>query len=108
MPLDLYYAIITVLFAQATALLFVSCILSNDWWNLFVILPLIFVPIPFVMFGVGSEYSIALDGTNSVWKSIVEFLGGFFISCAFAIVGVTYHWGKVNRFVKEDFLNLFE
>jgi hypothetical protein len=63
---------------------------------MFIILPLIFVPVSFVMFGVGNENAIALDGTNSVWKSFVEFLGGFFISCALAIAGVTYHWGRTN------------
>eukprot|EP00475_Leptophrys_vorax_P008209 TRINITY_DN1528_c0_g1_i1.p1 TRINITY_DN1528_c0_g1~~TRINITY_DN1528_c0_g1_i1.p1 ORF type:complete len:112 (+),score=17.93 TRINITY_DN1528_c0_g1_i1:243-578(+) len=86
-----------------------SCMLSKDFWNLFSFLPLMFAPIPFIFFGTGQEASSLMTVDNTGWKAFAEFLSGFFLASAWAVIGVTYHWGKTHKssFILGIFSNLF-
>jgi hypothetical protein len=66
-----------------------------------------FAPIPFIFFGTGQE-AYSMDSGGSGWKAFAEFFSGFFIASAWAVIGVTYHWGKTHTssFIFGIFANL--
>jgi hypothetical protein len=71
---------------------------------MFIVLPLIFVPVPWLFFGQGNGM-----GEASGWKSFSEFLSGFLFSTSWAVVGIAYHLGAVTTisFIFQLFLNFF-
>jgi hypothetical protein len=73
--------------------LILSGVLGGAYWNLFVILPMIAMPVPWVLFGQNS-----FDNSGGGWKAFGEFLSGFLFSTSWAIIGIAYHLGAVSFF----------
>lgn len=81
---------IAIVLALGLISLLLSCIIPGVWWNMFILGPLIIVPIPWVLFGQDS-----LDG-GGAWKSFSEFFSGFLFSTSWAIILILYHLGSTD------------
>jgi len=68
-------------------MLLLSCILKKSFWNFFVLLPLMFAPIPQIFFGSRDQYSV--DSTG--WSDFADFITGFLFMSSWAMILAFYH-----------------
>jgi len=95
---DRFWAIVSigVTVVIALTLLLVSCVISTDWWNLFILPPLAFAVIPYTLFTQDHRLSYMSEDNNG-WKGFAEFFTGFLLSASWAVVVITYHLGLAQK-----------
>jgi hypothetical protein len=75
------------------ALLLTGCIISKNWWPMFVLIPVALLP-PSLMLHPKDDFS-ENPGEN-VWANLSGFLTGFMILSIFAVSIILYHMGTID------------
>ena len=86
--------ILAALFSLGLLLQLLGCVLWNNWWPMLTLIIYVIVPVPWLIFGSGSD-SRWSSGNEETFMDAGKFLSGFAATASIGIPCILYHAGVI-------------